>query len=400
MLRRLVVLGSIGLALVLGARFALSELTERAWQARRETLLALALDQPKERRPWELRFESLQDRLLSSPRFQEITRSPYHASQAWESTPPRPLDAFERVWLESLENELVGLNGILAELRRLSDDELAWHGEVRKLSVLRECTNALCGRAWLALDDSDAEGSDDEVSDDAIAPRGNLAALGAFDDALRLARATDDGSTVGTMIAATSEGIVLAALRGALARGLDPREARRALVPRLEPWVYTSEHARRVIRRDLSYVSADPGEITRPREALAYFAPVEEALETADAPLERTPWARSAAPSEDLHDGVGQWNGATRLLHGRHARRNVALSALAVAAFRAERGAFPASLAEIPDLPSEHALDPLTGAPLAYVYDGETARVGPAAWGERVDVWRDLEDSPYLWILR
>lgn len=395
MLRRLIVLGSIGLALVLGTRFALSELTERAWQARKQTLLTLALDQPMERRPWELRFESLQDRLLSSARFQEIARSPYHASHAWESTPPRPLDAFERVWLESLENELVGLNGILAELRKLPEDELVWHGDVRKLSVLRECTNALCARAWRALDDSDAEGSDDDV-----APRGDLAVLSALDDALRLARATDDGSTMGTMIAATSEGTVLAALRGALARGLDAREARRALVPRLEPWAFTSEHARRVIRRDLSYVSADPGEITKPREALAYFAPVESALETADTPLERTPWAREAPSSEDLHDGVGQWNGTTRLLHGRHAQRNVALTALAVAAFRAEHGAFPATLAEIPDLPSEHALDPLTGAPLAYACDGEAARVGPAAWGERVDVWRDVEDSPYFWALR
>lgn len=87
-------------------------------------------------------------------------------------------------------------------------------------------------------------------------------------------------------------------------------------------------------------------------------------------------------------------------LHARHAQRNVALTALAVAAFRERHGRFPAALTELDGLAPELTLDPLTGSPLAYARSDSQAEVGPAAWGTRVDVWQDIAASPYVWTLR
>src|SRR5262249_27226257 len=104
---------------------------------------------------------------------------------------------------------------------------------------------------------------------------------------------------------------------------------------------------------------------------------------------------------EQSADGSPQcWIGFALQLHGLHAARNVALTALAVAAFREEHGAFPASLSELGEMPPERAQDPLTGRPLPYSLTDAGARVGPAAWAERVDVPEQLDESLYVWTLR
>lgn len=387
MLRRLLLIAGIGLALVLGARLALAELTERAWAARRERLLELALFQPELRRPWELRFESLSERLHASPRFEEIARSPYRPNHAWDGPRPRPLDEFQRVWLESLWGELMGLDGMLAGLRMLPLEDLVWNGPTQRLRVMRELTNGLCGRAWLALEAGDTPG-----------------ALQAYADALRLARATDAGSTFSTMVRGTSEHIVLVSLRSAVALGLAPDAALDELAPLLEAWAYSPERAERVIRRDLSFMQEDEELAEDPRSALAYFAELEEALEIARQPLDSSLWSTQHGPMA-ARTGAGdeekrQWSLATWHLHSQHSRRNVALTALAVAAHRARHGTFPRALAELTDLAPEAALDPLTGKPLPYSSGGESARIGPAAWGVREDVYEDLDGSPYVWTLR
>ena len=88
------------------------------------------------------------------------------------------------------------------------------------------------------------------------------------------------------------------------------------------------------------------------------------------------------------------------LLRQSESQRNVALTALAAAAFREQHERFPTSLAEIDDLPREQTLDPLTGAPLPYALVEGLARIGPAAWGEQVSGPSLLDDSLYVWSLR
>src|SRR6266850_6193335 len=106
MIRRILVLGSLGLALVAGVRLAFEELGQRAWAARKRELLALAIYQPRERRPWEIRFDALVARVQSSPRFGEITDSSHRPLVAWGAGEPRVLDDLERMWSEALWNEL------------------------------------------------------------------------------------------------------------------------------------------------------------------------------------------------------------------------------------------------------------------------------------------------------
>ena len=120
--------------------------------------------------------------------------------------------------------------------------------------------------------------------------------------------------------------------------------------------------------------------------------------EGAHAPLASTPWAAvGTAPTGS--DDIKAWRSGVRQLHAFHAAGNVALTALAVAAHREGHGDWPATLADVADLPREQALDPLTGAPLAYRLTSTGARIGPAAWGERVEIPADLDASPFVWTL-
>ena len=391
MIRRILVIGGLGLAAVGGARFGLAKLAERRWERRREELLALALFQPTERRPWEVRFESLVERLGSSKHLDEIHDSPYRPVVCFGEEAPRRLDAFERVWVESLWNEFTGLDSILAELRKLPLDALEWHGRTLHLTELREPMDALCARAWLAAEAGDSEG-----------------AARSYADALRLARATDDGTGVAMSIRLACDGTTLRALRASLALGTSAHALRAAVEPLLADWDYDPARAERVLRRDLAFLrDLDGREADDPAGNLRWFAPTEHAIELAHAPTERfaqeyrTAAAR-AEPSEPRAD-----SGALDLLltqlfleHARHSQGEVALTALAVASFREEHGEFPAALAELPDLAPEHALDPLTGAPLLYAVSEGVARVGPAAWGERVDDYPQDQGSLYVWTLR
>jgi len=387
MIRRILVIGSIGLALAGGARFAWKELTDRAWEERKGELLALAIFQPELKRPWEVRFASIQERLLSSPSFREVSDSGHKPYAALGNGEPRALDDLERVWMAAIWHELGALEGVLAELRKLPLAAFEWHGPTASLLVQREITNALCGRAWLALD-----GGDD------------AAAAGSYADALRLARAADDGTTMGGMTRCACERTVLASLRSALSSGFSPGTARTALVPLLEDLAYSPDRAQYAIRRDLSYV----GDLTEREEepwptayALQWHAGVEEALGLVRGPAEELIRLQDAEREEKSADGSPQcWIGLALQLHELHAVRNVALTALAVAAFREEHGAFPASLSELAEMPPEHARDPLAGTPLPYSLADSGARIGPAAWGERVDAPEDLDDSLYVWTLR
>jgi hypothetical protein len=378
MIRRILVIGSIALAVAGGARLALEELTERAWQQRKRELLELALFPAQERRPWEVRFDSLAERVRSSPRFDEIVSSPYGAHNAWGAGEPRSLNEFERVWLESWWAELGGLDAVIRALRERSLAELEWHGDTASLALSRGITNALCGQAWLALESGDS-------------PAASLA----YGDALRLARATDDGTFIGTTVRTTSEGIVLRAVRAALAFGASPAALRAQLAPFLEALAYDPERAERTMRRDLTMLVgieelAEPWD--DPAWLLGYFAPVEEALAQA-----REPFARPASRTDEERP----WHSVIGHLHAWHARSNVALTALAVAAFHELHGRYPSSLGELGDLPGSQGLDPLTGAPLPYSPSGAGARVGPAAWAE-LDGERgsDPEESLFAWLLR
>ena len=381
MIRRLLVLGAVGVALAGGARFALGELAGRRWETRKAELRALALFPSGVRRPWELRFEALVARLSTSERFSEIVESPYRSYIAWGSGEQRPLDDFEKIWLESLWNELAGLDSLLAEVRALPLEELAWGGGPTKLMTLREITNALCGRAWLAVEAGDG-----------------AAAAQAYGDALRLALATDDGSSIGAMIHVASDGIVLRAVRSALAFGAPPRTLRAVIEPLLAGWEDVPDRAERAIRRDLALGAATAeDEPDSPVEALRQFAGVEAALALARGPAEELVRARDDRAASEQSLQVA-WTSVPLCLHGMHAQRNVALTALAVAELRQERGTFPASLAEVETLPRKHAIDPLTDELLPYSLTDSGARIGPAAWAAH-----DApvpEDSLYAWTLR
>jgi len=378
--RRLAIVSAVLLTLVLGAYVGRRAWYEHAWQERRGALLDMALFPEKLRRPWEIRLQALHERVRTSPHMGEISASPHRPLVAIGDEPPRALTPAERVWVESLWNELVGLDGVLGQLRRLELDELVWHGESVRLSVAREMTAALCASAWLALEEKD-----------------DAQALACWTDALRLARAMDDGTTLALLTRATSERTVLGAVRNALGFGLSPLAARTELAPLLADWEYSAERAEQRIRRDLAALAdtlEGAGELSDPGRALVHCRPVEAALSLAPEPA-------ATFVARGLHDGPErQWTVAMEQLHARHAERNVALTALAVAAFREEHGALPAALAELPVRSAELAIDPLTGEPLPYERTATDARIGPAAWGTRVDRWSDEERSPYAWRVR
>jgi hypothetical protein len=380
-IKKLLVIGAVGAALVLGTRLALAELTEHAWYVRKRKLAELALVRPEGRRPWEVRFDALVEHARTSPRFREITDSPYRPYPALGSEDPRPLDEFERLWIETLLAELQGLDAVLAVLRKSPPEDLEWNGDTARLGTQREITSALCGRAWLALEAGDP-----------------AAAAGVYADALRLARATDDGSVMGTHVRIGSEGIVFRAIRGALAFRASPRALRKELVPLLEPLAFDPARAERVIRRDLAEIPAAEasGEPWNdPAYMLAHYASVEDGLALAHEPPQAV---RARFEAERGGSDVARgWETGIQSLHWLHAQRNVALTALAVAAHREKHGRFPATLAEIADLPDEHALDPLAGTPLPYSTDGASARIGPTAWSPPSD---EPERAPDVWTLR
>lgn len=390
MIRRILVIGALGVAVAGGARFVLAELTERRWERRKAELLEMAVFQPKERRPWEVRFESLVERVGSSPRMSEIIDSPYRPVVCLGDEAPRALDEFERVWVAALWNELTGLDPILAELRKLPIDALAWHGETAKLVTTREATVALCARAWMAAETGDSEG----------------AGL-AYADALRLARATDDGSTMGTLIRFTSEQTTLRSLRSVLDLGASPSALQATVAPLLMDWNYDARAAERMVRRDLTWlaeVEESGEEMFGPAVGLQRLAPIEGVLELAHGPIEavvrlgeeRVSGRIATTPRDDLRLHARPLS----YLHARHSQRNVALTALAVAAYHERHGTFPGQLSDLEALAPELTLDPLTGSALPYSRSDSGAEVGPAAWGMRVDVWQDLAASPYVWTLR
>ena len=265
MIRRILVIGGLGLGVAIGARFVAnelgSELTARRWERREAQLLDMALFPPMERRPWEVRFESLAERVRNSSRYHEIMASSHRPTVHRGTDAPRPLDGPERLWLESLWNELVGLDAVLEALRRLPPEDLEWHGETARLSFLRDVTSALCGRAFLAIESGNVE----------------TMAL-AYADALRLLRATSDGTVMGTEIQRLGEETVLRSVRSALALGASATALRGALSPVLEEWRYDAARVERVIRRDLGVLAKlEPNEEPwdDPAWKLRYFEPVE-----------------------------------------------------------------------------------------------------------------------------
>lgn len=390
MQKRLLVLATVGLALVGGSYFGLRELTARAWQARRAKLVAMAEPGPTARRPWEFAFAALGTR-LTGERYETLTDSPHRPYVAFGDGAPRALTQGERLWVEAAWSELDGLERVLDEVRRLDPARANWGGEGAKLLVLREVTDVLVSRAWLALEEGDS-----------------ARAAATYADALRLAAATDEGTSFAAMTRLACEWIVLDATRSALAFGLDAHAARAELAPLLAAMTYDPARAERAIRRDLSYLAggAELEGTETPAGALKWFAPVERALALARAPLAETPWAKlplvlaGAKTQEPFAERDEElWNLGTRTLHDRAARARVASVALSVAEFGARAGRWPVTLAELDSAPEERR-DELAGAELPYWTDGTRARIGPAAWGERVDRWERLEESPYLWELQ
>jgi hypothetical protein len=389
MMKRLLVFAVVGLALVGGSYVGLRELTARAWEARRAKLVAMAESGPSARRPWEFAFEALGTR-LTGEHHGTLADSAHRPYVAVGEGAPRALTQEERLWIEAAASELDGLEQLLAEVRRLDPTRANWGGKCATLLTLREVTVVLAARAWLALEEGDS-----------------ASAAATYADALRLAAATDEGTSFAAMTRLACEWIVLDATRSALAFGLDARAARAELAPLLAAMVYDPERAERAIRRDLSYLARgdEPAECDSPAAALQWFAPVERALELARTPLERTPWAELPLVLEGAQaaDAFAErdealWHTGTWALHARAARARVASVALEVAEFGARVGRWPATLAEL-DSAAQEQRDELAGAELPYWTDGRRARIGPAAWGERVDRWERMDESPYLWEL-
>jgi hypothetical protein len=368
MIRRILVIGGIGLATAGGARFVLGELTERRWEARKRELVALAEPAPAARRPWELRFEALHERVSQSTKLEELARSSHWPAPALGADGPRALDELERAWFSVVWGELVGLEGVLAELARLPSDALEWHGAPTSLATLRWASDALCTRAWLALEEGDSE-----------------SAAHIYASALALARATDDGTTEALANRCALEEDVLRALRASLAFGARPGALLAAVGPELA--LEQPELAARRLRRDLTQLARE--DTHSPSEALAFYRGVEEALERADEPWSE---AELAAPASK------PWSLARRLAAARASKHHVALTALSVAAFRAEHGRFPEALEELAEHDGEHVLDPLTGQPLAYALDDRAARIGPAAWSRAEG--GDAEELLFTWTVR
>jgi hypothetical protein len=330
-----------------------------------------------------VRFEALERSLLASDAFREVQDSPHRPAVAWGDGEPRPIDAFEELWIAAAEVELVGLESVLRELRSLATEDLVWHGSAVELRILREIVGVLCARAWRAA----------RAGDHATAAR-------AFADALRLAEATDARSQLGTMIRYVVQANALCSARGALALGLSPRELRAALAPLLAGWNYDPARGELTIRAEVAGFLADTGERAPddPAEALRLFAGVDEALALARKPLARSGFGQEAPHAPD--PGLDAWLHGVRRLHALQAVGNVAQTALAVAAHHESHGAWPSTLAEVTDLRRELALDPLQGTPLRYELTDGGVRIGPAAWAERVEPMRDLAASPFVWTLR
>jgi len=379
-MKRIVALALV-LVLALAAVVRFRGHDERAWSARRGELRGLALTPSTLRRPWEVRLQSLQERLHAAPRFDEIAGSPHRPVVVLGEGEPRALDELERVWVEGLWNELFGLDAVLSDLRALALDDLSWNGESTRLSFVRECTLALCARAWLALEGGDPAG-----------------ATLAYADALRFARATDDGTSLALLARVACEQMVLDSVRTALSLGLPARAALDGLAPLLTDWSFAPEAAEARIRRDLSGLVDEDGRWHDATFALDWFAPVEAALALAEEPAAAV--AEHGPSRSDADERERRWTLAIEHLHARHARRNVALTALSVAAFREEHGALPATLDALPVETRAAALDPLTGEPLPYARSADGARIGPAAWGQRVEGRNDDERSPYAWRVR
>jgi len=386
---RLLLLLGFGLATIGGTLFGLHELSARAWEMRRAKLLALAEPGPAARRPWELAFEALLAR-VDGERFRTLLDSAHRPHVAFGNDLPRALAPEERLWIEAGWSELDGLERVLDEVSRLDPARANWGGEVVKLGALREVTNVLVGHAWLALEEGDP-----------------ARAAATYARTLALLDACDEGTSFAIQLRLACEATVLTGVRSALVHGLEPRLAKVELAPWLARMAYDPADAERRIRRDLTYLEREPTSEAwdGPADALGYFKPVERALELARLSAPETPWAKlpivlagtpAASPFED--DFERQWNLGTRALHQRAARARVAEVALGVAAFRAETGRWPTALAEL-ELEPEQGLDTLTAEPLPYWRDEQEARVGPAAWGERVEPWPYPEESPYLWSL-
>lgn len=361
--------------------------TGRAYRERIDALVALSIPASPARRPWEPRLEAMAARLIAQPDFPPEGPRPL---SAWREA--RDLDAEERAWLEAATAQLAGLDRVLAALRELEPGDLAWNGETMKLLFTRACTNVLTGRAWQSRD-----------------PAPLL-------DALRLLRATDDGTTIGSVVRTTSERLVVECVHAGVASGrFEARSLLAQVGPLLDDWVHTSERAERRLLRDLSQIGrlvhaeeverAGPrARALRQREILQFLAPVEEALEIARLPAYQTPWVvqegRAALLGGDNSPKpLSVWCTATAQAHGRHASRNVLMTGLAVAAFRAEHGRWPERLRELAGLADEDTLDPVTGRRLAYSVDAAGARIGPAGWGVLGDPRPDPHTSPYGWRL-
>jgi hypothetical protein len=384
MSRRILILSAIVVLLAVGAILTVRARSSEAWDARRAVLEEMAIHPPASKRPWEVRFDALQARLRGATRFDEIARSSHHPSAAWSVEEPRPFNDLERIWTEAIWNELSGLDSILESVRRLSEGDAKGSGALKSwLMVSRDFTNALCARAWLAVESGD-----------------RVRALQDWRDALLLARATDEGTSMGAFVRIASEGIVLRSIRSALRLGVSAVDVSNVLTPLLEGLAFDPERAERAIRRDLSFLESavEDNDLAGggPNFALAFFKGVESALETARGDIQDSPWA--AMERDTLADN--HWDFATQAMHSMHSHANVALTALAVAAHRDKHGAFPASLAEVEDLPAEHSYDPLRGAPLPYTLTEDGARIGPAAWVERVQPGRDPDSTLFVWTLR
>jgi hypothetical protein len=380
---RSAVLLILGLA-ALGLGWHLS--TARAFRARLADLVALSVPPSPVRRPWEPRLEALEARLVADPGFPPEGPRP---TAAWREA-PRDLDAQEQQWVTEAGAALEGLESVLVALRRLEPDALGWNGSTVRLLFARACTNVLLGQAWSDRDEA------------------------RLIDALRLTRAVDDGTTMGSLIRTASEGMLLDCVQAGVADGrFRAQELLEGVRPLLDDWAHEPERTARRLRRDLAEVARlarverveQASWLARPvrqRQVLQLLAPIEKALEIAQLPAARSPWVlrgelAALLDREAEGSSLSVWCNATADAHRRHASRNVLLIGLAVAAVREERGRWPERLEEVAGLEAEDVLDPVTAGPLPFSVNEEGVTIGPACWGLIGDPRLDPFRAPYGW---
>lgn len=255
-------------------------------------------------------------------------------------------------WAHELREAHPELEAVLRELARLEPAAIPPLTRPAKLLPVREWQNAVLVEARDAAAHAEPERA--------------LAGLG---DALRLARAADSGTAFGGMLRMALEHAALDAALEVVERGtLEPEALASLLRAHLADAGARDEGWRERIRSELGAALAllehapDAGR----RASLATW------VELAEDGLEAATWDPGATgagpPASRGNSGNAPNAWGIYLVSSRmhEARRNAALTALALVAEHHRAGRWPTRLDGLPDLLETDTLDPATGQPLPW----------------------------------